>query len=391
MSATRSRYTHEFKLQAIKLVTEQNRTVSAVSTSLKIGKSTLEKWIKQYSSELDNATAKQGSAPVLSDDQQRIQQLEKQLSILTAQRDEAVNNLDSYKTQVQELTNAKTLREQEEQKRISQIESLTQLSAEDKKVLTQAQDIAEIDGLIDDLTMFFHGKSITYVDVGAYVGSVFMRMANSSKIKVMEAHLFEPNPENYALLEQYISIADIRHVHAYNHALGDKEQPVRFSKGKSMTKAISAKSPDTVISNTFNSQVHTLDSLEDSFIDKHIHFLKIDVEGFEISVLNGAKKMLDNQQIDVIYIEVGLSIEGTQQTYFAKIDELLQQHGYRIFKIYEQKNEWLEDSPLLRRCNFAYMSRKFSSENPYKKTAELYKLKQEVKNLKQELARIKKT
>lgn len=66
-------------------------------------------------------------------------------------------------------------------------------------------------------------------------------------------------------------------------------------------------------------------------------------------------------------MEVGFNRNGTQQTYFGDLDAVLQSYGYRVFKIYEQKNEWIEDSPLLRRCNALYMSGKFSSMYSYSK------------------------
>ena len=87
----------------------------------------------------------------------------------------------------------------------------------------------------------------------------------------------------------------------------------------------------------------------------------------------------------MIYIELGFNRAGSQQSYFGDIDIRLQDLGYRVFRIYEQRNEWIADSPLLRRCNFAYMSARFAEANPYKARKEILELKNEINQMKQGL------
>ena len=48
MTNNRNQYTREFKLEAISLVTDHNRTIPDVASSLGIGKSTLQKGLSQY-------------------------------------------------------------------------------------------------------------------------------------------------------------------------------------------------------------------------------------------------------------------------------------------------------------------------------------------------------
>jgi hypothetical protein len=152
-----------------------------------------------------------------------------------------------------------------------------------------------------------------------------------------------------------------------------------------MTKMASRHRDDNQSTGVFRAKTLPFDDVASAFTDGRIDLLKIDVEGSELQVLEGAKKLLQAQKVDVIYIEVGLNRHGTQQTYLGSIDALLQENGYRIFRFYEQKNEWIDDSPLLRRCNCIYMSAKFASANPYKKTIEIEKLKKEIDNLKNQI------
>jgi len=150
-----------------------------------------------------------------------------------------------------------------------------------------------------------------------------------------------------------------------------------FHSAGPMTKILSM-NEDSDTQGIFKSKVKTLDSQFSKFTDLHIHILKIDVEGHEMAVLRGAQNALSEQRIDLIYVEVGFNIHTSQQTYMGEIDAFLQNVGYRVFRIYEQKNEWIEDSPLLRRCNFCYMSSKFAQNNSYRLSIKLKELTAEL-------------
>ncbi|MFT4066429.1 FkbM family methyltransferase [Paraburkholderia sp.] len=242
---------------------------------------------------------------------------------------------------------------------------------------------ADIDDLLVDLELFFNGKAIIYVDVGAYVGDVFLKIKRSSKrFRIHEAHLFEPNPNSYAQLTSKISGSDSTVVHTYNLAIAESSDTHRFIPAKSMTKALSV---DLVSEpgpgDVFTARCVSLDSQAPIFTDGKINLLKIDVEGKEMDVLASARKLLERQSIDILYIEVGFNRSGTQQTYFAEVDQFLQTFGYRVLRIYEQKEEWMRDSPLLRRANIAYMSEKFANAHPLKLMQELQELKNRLNEL----------
>lgn len=242
---------------------------------------------------------------------------------------------------------------------------------------------ADIDDLVSDLEFFFNGRAITYVDVGAYLGDVFLKFKKSAKqFRIHEAHLFEPNPASYAQLKQNIGDQDA-FVHLYSLAVGHDQDSVQFLAAKSMTKALTGGPEDKSGCNgIFTARCVSLDSQSTIFTDGKINLLKIDVEGKELDVLSSAHNMLTRQSVDIIYIEVGFNRQGTQQTYFADIDQFLQPLGYRVLRIYEQKEEWMSGLPLLRRANLAYVSEKFAEAHPIKLMQELHELKSELNELK---------
>lgn len=264
----------------------------------------------------------------------------------------------------------------------AQLDAEKAKTAELKKVLERQTEInseAGIDDFLKDIQPFFYKKSVTYVDVGAFTGEVFFEVRRSKRLKIREAHLFEPNPDSFSILKDSLrKVKSLPALHAYNCGLGNNSGTESFMAAQTMTKVLTGSAVPENATDIFRCPVVTLDSQIKHITDKHINLLKIDVEGFEVQVLQGAEETLKNQSVDVIYLEVGMNVDGTQQTYFGAVDELLQGYGYRVFKIYEQKNEWISDSPYLRRCNVAYMSEKFANKNPYSLVREIFDLKTEL-------------
>ena len=273
-----------------------------------------------------------------------------------------------------ELEDEKAVFERDRQTLLQEIEKLeNELKNYQDKQLNKDDDIEEF---INDILPFYYGKNVTYVDIGAFKGEVFLKL--KKQLRIREAHLFEPNPKSYEVLKKNIENVNIPLLHMYNSAIGKKREKRFFAYEGSMTKHVNIPKDQMNKENFFKVDVYPLHSFMDTITDKHINILKIDVEGSELDTLKGAKDFLKNDLVDVIYIEIGFNKNGTQQTYFSDIDIFMQGLNYRIFKIYEQVNEWVSDSPLLRRANIAYMSDSFAKKNSYKVTQENYKLKQKL-------------
>ena len=72
----RRTFTPEFKLEAAQLVVEQNYSIREAASAMNIGKSSMDKWVRQLRSEL-NGTATHPTA--LTPDQRKIKDLEKRI------------------------------------------------------------------------------------------------------------------------------------------------------------------------------------------------------------------------------------------------------------------------------------------------------------------------
>ena len=177
-------------------------------------------------------------------------------------------------------------------------------------------------------------KRDTVLDIGANIGQVSVLLSKQvgSEGKV---YSFEPNPELYDCLNKVIERNKLLNVSLYPVALGRTEGNLnlripKINRGKgSLIRHTEANNEDVDVVNV---PVQTLSKvLEDELIES-IKLIKIDVEGFEAEVLDGAHKILDSIRPQSILFEFNKSqIEGTfsEQPIF----KILCQYGYKFFSI----------------------------------------------------------
>lgn len=73
---TRPTFSSEFRLEAAQLVTEKGYSIRQAADAMGVGKSTMDKWVRQLKNEHKGITS---SATPLTDDQRKIRELEKQI------------------------------------------------------------------------------------------------------------------------------------------------------------------------------------------------------------------------------------------------------------------------------------------------------------------------
>lgn len=85
MTKKRNRYTRAFKLEVIHLVTQQSYKIREAAEAMGVGQSTLEGWLAQYRREQSGITPI--GAKALTDEQQEIQRLRKQVKRLELEKE----------------------------------------------------------------------------------------------------------------------------------------------------------------------------------------------------------------------------------------------------------------------------------------------------------------
>jgi len=73
----------------------------------------------------------------------------------------------------------------------------------------------------------------------------------------------------------------------------------------------------------------------DSGIDR-IDVLKIDTQGYDLQVLGGARRLLEEKRIKTILLEVNFVPMYERQATFSQLHEFLSTHGYRFVDFYNQ-------------------------------------------------------
>lgn len=135
-----------------------------------------------------------------------------------------------------------------------------------------------------------------FVDVGSNVGA-FTILA--SKVVKSKSIAFEPLPETVDRLIDQIQINRIESaVDIRNMGVGDKQGSLFFTNNNDTINKVSLTGKTE---NTTMVRVSTLDNE----LDKNDHyFLKIDVEGFEYNVIEGAQELLSTNNVSAIIIEL---------------------------------------------------------------------------------------
>jgi FkbM family methyltransferase len=135
-----------------------------------------------------------------------------------------------------------------------------------------------------------------FVDIGANVGSYTILASAAVGAKT---YSFEPVPDTYRRLKNNISINEINdRVIALNMALGKSKSQLRFSVDDNCMNHVIAE--NEVGSNSIKVPVSTVDEevLDDPFV------IKIDVEGYELPVLDGAISTLKKNSLSAVIIEI---------------------------------------------------------------------------------------
>lgn len=163
------------------------------------------------------------------------------------------------------------------------------------------------------------------IDVGANIGFVSMRMALREKdVSVIG---FEPDPINYQRAKENLSFNSFEKIKIHNLGLGE-------SKGEAM---MEVRVSNNLGGNRIGKPGVIGEKVEITTIDLFfanesapIDLIKIDVEGYELKVLKGAKSILSRCH-PILFVEINESNLGYQGDTATELISYLRDVGYEKF------------------------------------------------------------
>jgi len=175
-------------------------------------------------------------------------------------------------------------------------------------------------------------------DIGANVGVMtlfFARAVGADGCVVA----FEPHPYSFKRLSRNVRVNRLRHVMLVNKGLGDEPkvltlfQPSRHLSGATLNgeRASVLNEGDLI---QYEVHIDTLDNLVATLSLPFPHFIKIDVEGFEEQVLQGARQTIVSASPE-LFVEIHRLVDGTPTT--QAVLSLLTDFGYRFYHVETQQ------------------------------------------------------
>lgn len=176
-------------------------------------------------------------------------------------------------------------------------------------------------------------NTITVFDIGANIGTYALLLNNVFKDK---AHIcsFEPSQKTFKKLQE--NTKNIPAITTYNFGMGSEDAILTLfsDQDESGLASVYHRKLDHLnidMNKAEAIEIRTVDGFCHSNNIQHIHFLKIDVEGHEIKVLEGARSLIDSKNIDFIQFEFG-GCNIDSRTYFQDFFYLLKDN-YNIYRI----------------------------------------------------------
>ena len=196
--------------------------------------------------------------------------------------------------------------------------------------------IIEIDGIIKKYNMNVSGV----IHIGAHYGE---EIPNYVKVGIQNIVLFEPLKENFEVLKKNISSYSNLNIRKYQVALGNQNTTITMNLSSNNLESSSILKPkqhlnlypDITFDRTEEVELQKLDD----YNCMNYNFINMDVQGYELEVLKGAKNTLKN--IDYVYCEVNRDEIYEGNAYIEDIDQyLLKYNMKRVETSWWYESDW---------------------------------------------------
>lgn len=188
-------------------------------------------------------------------------------------------------------------------------------------------------------------KSIKIIfDIGANIGQTATKYRKL--FPAAQVYSFEPCPKVFDALSK--RFANDPFVSPINTAVSSTEKYVNFyvndydQMNSTLPLNLNAqewvKSEQTIVNQAIQVPSDQIDKFCDREKIHKVDILKMDIQGGELDALKSAEKMLSNQSIQLIYLEINFAPLYQGQGSFCEINHLLLNHGYEFYGFYKNRH-----------------------------------------------------
>jgi FkbM family methyltransferase len=182
-----------------------------------------------------------------------------------------------------------------------------------------------------ELFAFYEGflkPGMTVVDAGANIGlhTLFFAKRVGPEGRV---YAFEPGQSAFGRLQSHVERNQLANVRCFHCALGASEGVVAITENCQDNSRNFVVESSSGTNGTKNVGLRSLDQVLKKEGVGRVDFLKIDVEGFEPQVLEGASNYLRQQSIRVLQLELDDSSLARSGYTAARVSNMLDDAGYR--------------------------------------------------------------
>ena len=169
-----------------------------------------------------------------------------------------------------------------------------------------------------------------FLDCGANIG-IWTITAAACVGSTGKVYAFEPNPATFKKLKANIELNEWQNICLVPKAVGNGEQTLFF-------KAAEAHNTSQIVPDLAADTISVAQTRVDTFLeDEVVHFIKIDVEGFELPVLMGGERILKTQHPQIC-VEFNTILTRVSTLGKWEVHQYLTELGYKAYRFEDALN-----------------------------------------------------
>jgi FkbM family methyltransferase len=177
------------------------------------------------------------------------------------------------------------------------------------------------------------------VHIGAHYGEEISEYVNNG---IQNIVLFEPLADNFNILKQKVQTLNAN-IRGYQVALGSEKKIATMNLSSNNLESSSLLVPKLHLEHHGHVKFEGTEEVEVDLLDNYelsdVNFMNMDVQGYELEVLKGAKETLN--QIDYVYCEVNRGEVYENNALIEEIDEYLGNYGFERVETHWPE-EWFQ-------------------------------------------------